>query len=274
MDRARLDKIKIVFTDLDGTLISSERELEQKSVEVLKALKAKGITTIVATGRSYESASPFISKLFPEGPSICFNGAVIYADHGKKKLHEFLLDDDMARTILEYGREYDLHTLGFQQGQLLYETHSEDGDRFQSHGGLTAELADFDRMEHLGFSKMMYVSDDRESILKAADRLEDLYGKRLSHYFSIPYFYEFVNGNVGKDKAAAVLLKDLGLRSEQAMAFGDAHNDVGMLEFVGIGVAMANSEPEVKEAADTEALSNDDLGVARFLDNAFGLGVF
>jgi Cof subfamily protein (haloacid dehalogenase superfamily) len=273
-EREQFKQVKVVFFDLDGTMINNRLELEQETIDAVNLILARGITPIIATGRSFEAAWQFLRRLHPHYPIICYNGAVIYADEGRQKLHEFTLDDEIARMVIELGREYELHTHGFFQGRLLYEEHSSDGDRYQNHGGLKAEIVNFDLMESLNFTKMMYVSDDRASILAAASRLDELFAARLSHYFSLPHFYEMVSGKVGKERAASILLDDLGLKPNQAMAFGDGHNDIGLLRYVGTGVAMGNSEQEVRLASDYVAPDNDDFGVARFLDAAFGLDLF
>ena len=108
-----------------------------------------------------------------------------------------------------------------------------------------------------------------EKLLPAKEELEGMYSDVLDLFFSMDFFLEVVPKNVGKDSSLDELLKIIGIQREELVACGDGMNDISMIKYAGLGVAMENAYPEVKEAADVIAPSNDDNGVAYVLEKYF-----
>lgn len=215
----------------------------------------------------------FQQQLSVTTPAICFNGAAIYDGATGTELFSQLLDEDIARTIIDEGRRFGLHTQGFSGEQLCYERESREGAFYQQVTGLVPRLVNFDTLKPLRMTKMMYVSWERETVAAAADRLEKAYHGRLSHCFSQPMFYEMFSGSVSKERALEQVLSHLGFTFDQVMVLGDGQNDMGMLREAAVGVAVDNASEEVKDAADEVAPDHDHEGVAVFLDQYFQLGV-
>ena len=103
----------------------------------------------------------------------------------------------------------------------------------------------------------------------AKEELEGMYSDVLDLFFSMDFFLEVVPKNVGKDSSLDELLKIIGIQREELVACGDGMNDISMIKYAGLGVAMENAYPEVKEVADVIAPSNDDNGVAYVLEKYF-----
>ncbi|MGM0432273.1 MAG: HAD family hydrolase [Spirochaetota bacterium] len=267
------EQIRVVVLDLDGTLLTSDRQLTPATVAVVEALKEQQILPVIATGRSYQAMSAYQKKLSVTTPVICFNGAAIYDGTTGAELFSQLLDEDIARTIIEEGRRLGLHTQGFSGEQLCYEQESREGEFYQQVTGLVPRLLNFDTLDPLGMTKMMYVSWDRETVTAAAERLEKTFNGRLSHCFSQPMFYEMFSGSVSKERALVQVLTYLGAGFDQVMVLGDGQNDIGMLTEAAVGVAVDNASEDVKAAADEVAPDHDQEGVAVFLDAYFQLGV-
>lgn len=266
--------IQAVAFDLDGTLIDSNRALTPRTVQAVTALKERGVVPIIATGRSYRAMRSFKEQLRIDTPVICYNGATVFDGRNAEVLQETLLYDDVSREIIELGRMYGVHMHAFKQEELLFEQSSPEVEEYQRRIGFDGRLVDFDAMGQLHFTKMMYISEDQQAILPIAEQLERDFGSRLQHCFSLPIFYEMMDGAVSKHSALQFVLDDLGVDAGHVMAFGDGHNDISMLQGVGIGVAMANAREEVKACTPYSAPSNDADGVAVFLDSFFHLGIF
>ncbi len=266
--------IQAVAFDLDGTLIDSNRVLTPRTVHAVTALKERGVLPIIATGRSYRAMSSFKEQLEIDAPVICYNGAAVFDGRNAEILQETLLDDDISREIIGLGRTHGVHMQAFKQEELLFERSCPEVEEYQRRIGLNGRLVDFDAMDRLHFTKMMYISEDQQAILTIAEQLERDFGSRLQHCFSLPVFYEMMDGSVSKHSALQFVLDALGLDAGHVMAFGDGHNDISMLQGVGIGVAMANAREEVKACTPYSAPSNDADGVAVFLDRFFHLGLF
>ena len=108
-----------------------------------------------------------------------------------------------------------------------------------------------------------------EKLLPAKKELEGMYSDVLDLFFSMDFFLEVVPKNVGKDSSLDELLKIIGIQREELVACGDGMNDISMIKYAGLGVAMENAYPEVKEAADVIVPSNDANGVAYVLEKYF-----
>jgi hypothetical protein len=108
-----------------------------------------------------------------------------------------------------------------------------------------------------------------EKLIPVQQALLEKHGDKLNAFYSEDYFLEIVPKTVAKDKALAQLLEKLGVLREELVACGDGMNDIPMLKFAGLAVAMENAYPEVKEYADYIAPSNDNNGIADVVDNFF-----
>lgn len=266
-------EIAAVVFDLDGTLIGRDRTLSEVTIEAVERLKGRGITVILATGRSYRAMLPYKRALKLDTPTVNYNGAIAFGDSVDDVLTETLLDDDIARRIIELGREHAIHTHGFRHEQLVFERLSEEAQAYQRQVGFEGTCVDFDSIHPLDLTKLMYMSSDTSTISTIAGILTDEFSSRLQHCYSLPTFYEMMNGKVSKQTALKVILDRLRIDEREVMAFGDGHNDIPMLTATAVGVAMGNSSDEVKRAVAYQALSNDEDGVARFLNDYFSLGL-
>jgi len=266
--------IRAIAFDLDGTLLDSDRVLTPAVIKAIGLLKARGIVPIIATGRSFRAMAPYQEQLQITAPVICYNGAVVYHGESGEIMHSVLLDDEITREIIRIGRASNLHLHGFRDEQLLFEEDDAEIADYQARVGFSGTRVDFDTLEPLRMTKMMYIAEDPSRIEQAAVMLEEAFGERLHHCFSLPTFYEMIDGSASKEHALQRVLSDLGISPDHTMAFGDGGNDSAMLEAVRIGIAMDNAGDEVKLRSTFCAPGNDEDGVARFLDEFFHLGIF
>jgi Cof subfamily protein (haloacid dehalogenase superfamily) len=266
--------IKAIAFDFDGTLLNPQKELSPKTIEAVEALKARGIRIILATGRSFQAMLPLKDQLGVLTPSINFNGAAVYDSRTGIPMHETLLRENAARKIIELGRSHGLHTQGFRHEKLLFEALTPEALKYQEHVKIEGHVVNFDDYESLEFTKLMYISEDTETISKLGGILDTEFPHKVHHCYSLPNYYEMMDGKVNKGSALSMLLDDLSIDSAQTMAFGDGHNDLPMLQMVGIGISMENANDEVKSLTQYHAPPNDRDGVARFLDGFFKLQIF
>ncbi len=266
--------IKAVAFDLDGTLLDSNGDLSPAVITAVQLLRDRGILPIIATGRSFQAMSIYKKQLDISSPVICYNGAAIFNGHSGKILHSCLLDDEISQRIIDLGRAHGFHTQGFRNEELLFESHNEEVENYERHIGFHGSLVNFDTIEPLHMTKMMYVSQDTDGILELAKQLEAEFGRRLNQCFSLPTFYEMMDGQACKRQALEMVLDDAGIDMAHTMAFGDGHNDIPMLTSVKVGVVMNNASDEVKVSTNYRALDNDKDGVARYLDSYFHLNLF
>jgi Cof subfamily protein (haloacid dehalogenase superfamily) len=270
------EKPELVAVDLDGTLLNSEHKISDKTVRVIKALDSSGIPVIISTGRSYEGMIHFKNQLDLKNPVICYNGAMIADGASDKILHQWLLPSDITKKAYQYARERDIHIQVFQDGELYFEKAREESAYYEKSTSLTGNITSLDDWDNLEVTKaLMILPPSRESgefpeLHEAQAFFQKKYGERLYCALSKPFYLEFINGEGSKGNALDQLSRDMGIPREKMAAFGDGFNDLEMLEYAGISVAMANSPEGVKEKCrHITPLNNDEDGVADYIEKYF-----
>ena len=267
-------KYRILAVDLDGTLLNSEEDISDKNAEAIFKAKEAGTIVVITTGRSTSSAMKFIKKLSSCGPCITYNGAVIR--NGEDTLRELLIEEDVVKELLTGLR-------GLGQNPILYTL---DDMRFYNElGDQTENFFKFSK----GFEDRIIRVDDlfsrrwrgiiRISIFTDEKQIERLEKEIRSKYGRIvrttqTYFpgwgfwiYEILNPDATKSSGLAYICNLHGIRREEVIAVGDNRNDIDMLEWAGLGVAMKNALPDVIERADyVTSRSNDEDGVAEVIE--------
>ncbi len=262
--------VSLVAIDLDGTLLRSDKTISDRTKSVISYVSMQGITVVIATGRSYEAMLPFKEELGLESPVICYNGAAVVDGKTGEIISALTLDDVQARVIIETARTHDIHMHGFLDGRLLYERTRAESKQYEDHTNLIGEVVNFDQIEHLRFLKAMYVAD-HDVLVGIADELRSKLGDDAGVVFSLPHFLEIMHADAHKGNALAQIAASLGIAPSRIIAFGDAENDISMLTYAHIGVAMENADDQVKQAVQYRAPSHDDDGVARFLEHYLAL---
>ena len=266
MIKPELDKIKLVAVDMDGTLLDDEKNISRRTKECLGQLIRRGIDVVIITGRSYEALKPYKDELGLETPVICYNGSQTVDGKTGKILRDEVLPDESSRYIIELARREDIHVQAYKNGTLYFERRRPESDHYESHVNLKGEIVDFDSMNPLNFTKMMYVGS-HERLAGVMRKVEADIGDKTSVMFSNVEFLEFMKKGISKGEALNLLLSDMGIDPADTIAFGDGDNDVSLLEAAGIGVAMGNASEAVKAAADFVTDSNNEDGIARFLSS-------
>ncbi len=269
MKKLNLKKIKLVALDMDGTLLTDEKKISPVTKDCLSALTQMGIYVVIITGRSYEALKPYKEELGLETPVICYNGSQIVDGKTGRIMKDYTLPDKSSRYIIDFARKNDIHVQGYKEGVLYFEERRPESEMYESHVNLKGRIVNFDSMDPLDFTKMMYVGD-HENLRKAMEKVEAGIGDTTSIMFSNTEFLEFMRKGVSKGEALHMLLSDMNIAPEEVIAFGDGDNDVPLIQAAGTGVAMGNASPAVKEAADITAPSNNDDGIAVVLKTLCG----
>lgn len=269
-----MSKIKLIAFDLDGTLLTTDKKLTEYTRKVLQRAIEEGIEVVPATGRPLMG----VPEQFFGFPGIRYavtsNGARVVETKSKRTLFATLLPFEKARDILDIFREYDTMRDIFYDGQGYMEsaklTHAE---RYVTTPAMIEYMrasripVDIDKKfaeEHRDVDKVQALFANPDEKEEAWKRLKQLGGIEASGALSNNI--EVNADGIHKGVALARLGALLGIKPEEMMTFGDGSNDIGMLETAGIGVAMANATEEVKMAADDVTLSNDEDGVAGYIE--------
>ena len=261
--------IKGIALDLDGTLLNSEKKISNYNKKIIKQVVASGVTVVIATGRVYEALLSFQEELELKTPIVCYNGAVIIDENGRKIFSKNLERDD-TKKLINIARENNIHLNLFKDDKWYVEKEREEVVSYKKLSGLDYIVKDFDEFEELNPIKLMYISDHKK-LLNIEKEVDEKLNDSVYRAFSKPYFLEVLHKEVSKGKSIMGLFEKMGFHKDEIMAFGDGFNDYEMLTLVGHGVVMANAPIELKEKIGREALSNDEDGVGRYLANFFNL---
>lgn len=270
-----MHQIKMIGLDLDGTLLSTKKELLPYTKKVLAEAIEKGIIVLVATGRPY-TGIPEELRTFPGiRYALTSNGARILDTEKGEVLIEELLPLENAKKALEILEKYDtlqevyFDGQGYAQRSKLDNIAKYHKNPYMWEYVRTSRIAVEDiheliRQERRDMDKLQALFADMDERLEAWKELEQI--KELVLVGSLGYNIEINAAGVNKGTGLVKLGKLLGIRREEIMACGDGDNDIDMLREVGFGVAMGNAEENVKRAADYITESNDEEGVAKAIE--------
>lgn len=263
---------KILFLDLDGTLLNDEREISAGNLAALKEALAQGNRVVINTGRPLESAVQQNKKLglTMEGCYvISFNGGMVYDPYREQVIYRQCLPKETAIEVAKLVDSMNLHIQTYDDHYILVEPRWEDEAvrkycnkihmEYRVKESFATDLVD-DPAKLLAISYTDRASMDHlEQVIKATF-------PQVECFFSCKEFLEIVPRGVHKGNALVRLCDQLGIPVEDSIAAGDEANDMAMLKAAGVGCAMKNAVPAVKEIADyiTENDNNHD-GVAEIV---------
>jgi Cof subfamily protein (haloacid dehalogenase superfamily) len=208
-----------------------------------------GITVVACTGRPFPGALPWVKRLSLETPIVCYQGAQIRALNGEMLL-DHGIEHDLAMEVIRFARERDLHIQAYADDELLVERDRPEAHEYADHAGMAINVVkDLDDAMGPTTPKLVIVAK-REVLEATLPEVRQRWHGRLNAATSMPTYLEFTTIESDKAQALAFLCKQLGIRQEETVAVGDGRNDVSMISWAGLGVAVDRSEPEVIAAAD------------------------
>ena len=260
--------LKLVAIDLDDTLLDSGLSISSPCKTNIRAARQQGVIITLATGRMYSSALPYALQLKVDIPLITYQGALVKNSQTQEVLYYQPLNPDMAVAVMEYFQTTGIHYHSYFDDRLCLETLNEEGMDYAQLAGveplLVGILRDACRQGQEAL-KIMAVDRDQERLIKTEKELKQIYGASLNITRSKPYYLEVMNPLANKAQALKVLAEHLGIHQREVMALGDSYNDMEMIKWAGLGVAMGNAPAEVKAVADYVTSSNEEDGVAEAL---------
>lgn len=263
----------IIALDLDGTLTNERKEITPRTRSVLMHLQQQGARLCLASGRPPYGMRPLAEELGMaehDGILLCYNGGHVEECSTGKVLVERTLDETLLPQLLRYQQESGMTLMTYHEDKIYtehpadqYVAQSSRNNRMQV-VGVDDFLADTPRP----INKCLMVGDPSLVPQWEARMAHDMQG-RMHIMRSTPYFIELLPVGIDKGPALMQLLEHYGMSREQLIAFGDSYNDITMLRFAGRGIAMGNADEAVKQAADAVTSTNDNDGVAEYLENLY-----
>ena len=281
---------RLMAVDVDGTLLNSSGILTKKTEEAIKCGLKKGLIFVISTGRPAEAVQSIVEKLNEDLPIIAYNGALVVLGKSGDVLYKCTMKPKDAKTIFDLGEEFDTNIVLWVDGKLYANKLNDLVYEYSKITGVSPiliedieEVVSKEVLKILWYDKIEAVEEYKKRIdehfagskdISDNEQLkQNLYEirDRINYHTSQPYFLEFVDRNASKAKAMEKLGEHFGIKREEMIAVGDGYNDLSMIEFAGLGIAMGNACGEIKSKADYVTLSNDEDGLANVI-NKFVLG--
>lgn len=200
-------------------------------------------------------------------PLITYQGAWVKNSLSEEVLYYKPVPQSLARQVMLYFRAQGIHYHSYYDDELCVEKPSPEGDAYALLAGVTAQLHEdlITDLLHFDAMKIMAISDDEKKVLTMEEELKSRFDQFLYITRSKPGYLEVMNRAVSKAHALELIANYYGIERSEVMAVGDSYNDLDMIEWAGLGVAMGNAIDPVKKIADYVTFSNDEEGVTEAL---------
>ncbi|MBQ8084329.1 MAG: HAD family phosphatase [Clostridia bacterium] len=272
--------IKAIILDIDGTLTNDRKEITPRTREALLKAQDGGVLLALASGRPDMGLVKWAKELHMNehhGLFLCYNGAKVMDCQTGEVLFSKSLTKEEAKDVLEHLKQFEVTPI-IARGEYMHTTDVY-GCTFD-YKGAPLNIVEYESRgnnyllcEHKDLAA--WVDFPVEKILTAAspaylqenhEAMAAPFKDRLSCMFTADYYFEYTAKGVNKATAMEVAFGKLGISRDEMIAFGDAENDLTMLEYAGTGVAMANASEDVKAVADEITLDNNHDGIAAALE--------
>lgn len=260
---------RLIAVDIDGTLLGADKLVSGRTRAAVAAIQELGVHVVVATGRPLRTALPVAEQIGATRTVVAYNGAAMWHG-GRFQVVKELAPDATRETLRRLRRVAPGATLAleapdgwFLDGRAGSAPAPGGNAAHLFRGGPPTAVGPLEGFLGSGPIKLLAVTDDAHPSQLAAG-LSDL---EVYTTWSLPFLLEVHHREVDKRAALERLCEELGIERAEVAAFGDQHNDSGMLAWAGLGVAMGNAEAEAMAAADLLTLSNVEDGVAVVLES-------
>lgn len=264
---------RLIALDIDGTLTRSDRTISEHTRETLIEAQKRGLKVVIASGRPTQGIAHVAEALQIDsygGYVLAYNGGEIWNWQTRQQLYAEMLPDELVPWLYEQASAAGFEIMTYCGKYIVTEAR---GNRYieLSAARNRMEVKTVERfLESVDWplAKCMIVGDPA-ALERFEQQLTTGLQGRANAYRSEPFYLEVVPAGIDKAKCLGILLERLGLERSQLIACGDGYNDISMIQFAGLGVAMGNAQEPVKAAADYITLSNEADGVANVVEKFF-----
>ncbi len=272
--------IKAILLDIDGTLTNHKKEITPETKKALMRAQDCGIRLVIASGRPSKGIFSYGDQLdmrYHHGLFVCYNGARVVDCENGDVLVDVTIDSTTAKDVLRHMRQFDVRPIITHGSHMVvedvYNCMVKDGDRefnvieYESRMNGYRLMETEDLVDFVDFPVNKILTAGNSAYLRAHYKeMAAPFEGKLSMMFTANFYYEFTALGVDKGKALTMAMDRIGIHPEECIAFGDAENDISMLKYAGIGVAMGNAQEAVKEIANEITEDNEHDGIAKSLE--------
>lgn len=272
-----MSKIKAIVMDVDGTLFNSDKQIGPKTKELLIKAQEMGIKVVLASGRPTTGLLDIGEELSMKkhhGLFVSFNGSKVIDCETMEELFDEPMSIEESKAVLNHMKKFDRVRPMFDKGEYMMVNNVYDcyiqfkGEpmniiEYESRGGKfkLCEADDLASCVDKPLNKILTTADP-EYLQEHHQAMMEPFKDSLCCVFTAPFFFEYTAKGIDKAKALDTVFSKIGITKDEVISFGDGHNDMSIIQYAGIGVAMENAVDDLKAAADEITLSNDEEGIA------------
>ncbi|TYV60490.1 Cof-type HAD-IIB family hydrolase [Listeria monocytogenes] len=270
-----------IILDIDGTLLNDDKQISPETKKALITAQENGVKLILASGRPTTGMHVYAEQLEMEkhhGLLVSYNGAKVVDCATNEELFNQALTVEEGKAVLEHMKQFEVKVM-IDKEDYMYTNDVYDcyvpyrGEeiniiQYESRGGnfKLCEKDDLATFLDYRLSKIL-TAGDPAYMQKNYQAMMAPFKDTLNCVFTADFYFEFTAQGIDKAKALDTVLTPMGIHAENIIAFGDGHNDITMVEYAGTGIAMQNAVPELKAAASSVTLSNNEDGIAHVLNS-------
>jgi len=265
-----VDDIKMLVLDIDGTLTNSNKEITAETKRAIHAIQERGHKVMLASGRPTPGMRRYEQELELEkygGYLLSFNGGRIINCRTGEIVYQRIFPGVLVPKMYNFARKNQCGLVTYFGDKIISAFKPDEYVELESriNGMKVQHIPHFTEFVDFEINKMLMTAEaDKAERWEAI--LNEEYGDIISVYRSEPFFIELMPKGVDKASSIDRMLSTVGLTRENIICCGDGYNDMTMIEYAGVGVAMANAQPKVKEKADYITKSNDEDGIVQVID--------
>lgn len=252
---------KLIGLDMDGTLLNSKHEVTLNTQKALAECMEKGIKVVLASGRLWESMYAFTKHLGLVDEYVSLNGAVITSPKDRKKVFKFSIQKEEYYYLLEQLRDIKMPVYVFDMDRYYTQKNWEDKESIEEISGMKTEiLEDFSLIQYP--TKILLSYNNEDEVKELTQRIKHPDYKLIRTGFN---YIEIVRKDVSKGEALHWLAQKYGFKKQEILTIGDSENDIEMISYAGLGIAMGNAALNVIAAANEITDTCDNEGVAKII---------
>ena len=265
-----MDDIKLLVLDIDGTLTNSKKEISPETKRAIKLIQERGHKVMLASGRPTPGMRRFEKELELEkygGYLLSFNGGRIINCRTGNVVFQKTFPSVLVPQAYHFAKENNCGLITYMGDKIISMGPADEYIELESriNGMPVVQVPDFLDFVDFEVNKLLMTAQPGPAE-KYTESLSEKYGDRISVYRSEPFFIEWMPKGIDKASSIDRMLSSVGLTRENTICCGDGYNDLTMIEYAGVGVAMANAQPKVKEKADYITASNDEDGIVQVIE--------
>lgn len=275
-----MNKYKVIVMDVDGTLLNKSKKISEKTKKALMRAQENGIKLILASGRPTSGLMDYAKELKMDkydGLLVSFNGSKVV----RYKYDEILFNEAMTikqgKAVLEHLKKFNVIPMIEKKDTLYvndvyncfvnYQGIPFNIIQYEARGGKfkLAEEKDLAAFADYPLNKIL-TAGDPEYLKNNYKEMMEPFKDTLNCAFTADFYFEFTAKDIDKAKALDTVLSKFGYNSDEVIAFGDGENDISMIKYAGLGIAMDNAVEKLKKNCDYVTSSNNEDGIALALE--------